>query len=196
MHIIIVGGGLAGLATYLQIRKRVDHLLPDLKITVLEKTLGSTSEPSRVAPSSFAGGYGIALNGLRVIYKLNQDLYKAVREEGYLVNNFEFRTSGNTGLGRLGEPAGPTAPSFDGPPTGTLMIDRSTFWSTVRRFVPDQDVRGGAQVRSVDVESGVVQLGDGTVLKGDLVIGADGLRSAVRKSVIDDGEPGRDPEFQ
>ena len=188
MHIVIVGGGIAGLSTYVHLQKHLaSH--PDLKITILERSDVAIDSSTAETTSRFRGGLGVAPNGLRVLRELDAGLYTKIKEQGYMVHDFEFRTSGARSLGFW------PGSSTSEPELGTLMIDRTALWRTLRVAVPDGAIRTGCKVASVDVD-GSIQLESGETIEADIVIGADGVRSVVRQSVVDAGEPGQEPEFQ
>ncbi|MFO0628332.1 MAG: FAD-dependent monooxygenase [Polyangiales bacterium] len=72
-----------------------------------------------------------------------------------------------------------------------VAIHRARLQHALRRSVPDASVHLGRAVRAArDEADGVVAvLDDGTEVRGDVLVAADGLRSAVRKQVVGDGEP-------
>lgn len=54
----------------------------------------------------------------------------------------------------------------------------------------------GVRISRVDADNATVELVDGTVYKGDLLIGADGLHSAVRAAAVKDNTPPIDSCWQ
>ena len=75
--------------------------------------------------------------------------------------------------------------------SGMMVVHRSQLHGALLAALVDGSVRLGAEVTGfTDQADGVaVTLAGGEVVEGDFLVGADGLRSAVRKGVIGDGEP-------
>ena len=183
MKIIIIGAGLAGIVSYLHLRK---HLPPDTEITILER---HASEAQNAAPSTFAGALGVGPNGMRVLRQLDPTLHARVQAAGAEVRQFELRTAGGWSLGLW--PAG----SGDVVKQGTVMIVRRQLWEILKEELGAEVVKEGVKVMEVRQEGEVILEG-GERIKADLIIGADGFRSISRAAVIDEGEKGRDVEFQ
>jgi 2-polyprenyl-6-methoxyphenol hydroxylase-like FAD-dependent oxidoreductase len=74
---------------------------------------------------------------------------------------------------------------------GVSFVHRGDLQAALLTKFGTQGLRLGCEVRGfVDGEASVeVALNDGTVATGDLLLGADGLRSAVRRRLLGDGEP-------
>jgi len=72
-----------------------------------------------------------------------------------------------------------------------MIAHRAELHSTLLGMLGRDFVRWGMEVTSVeqDARSVWVCLASGERLRGELLIGADGLRSAVRRSLLADGEP-------
>ena len=190
MHVLIIGCGLSGLSLYLHLRKLLPPA-PATKITILERHASTKSLARDTTPSTFAGALGLAPNGFRILRKLDPDLAARVEARGVMVQDFEFRTSGDRSLGLW--PAVDSSGRQKG--DGTIMITRKGLWDVLRAEVGEGVIREGEKVVSVDVD-GKVKLEGGEVLWGDLVVGADGAQSAARQAVIAEGEEGREVEFQ
>lgn len=184
--IVIVGAGIAGLSTYLQLRKHLPSSF-EYSVTILERhAIPSTQDESA---STLGGGLGISPNGMRILRRLNPAIHAEVERTGMRCTTFDLRTCGARCLGAGW--AGSTHPTTE----ATVMIDRKSFWSVLRRHVPDNVVREGCRVLEVSGD-GLVKLDGGETLKADLIIGADGLRSIVRRCVLDGDEEGIEPVFQ
>lgn len=168
MHAIIVGGGIAGPLAALALQKA------GIRATVLERR----ADPAPAAGSWFT----IAPNGLA-----------ALREADALdvLRCAAVPTRRNIMVGATGRPLGAIAigaPLEDGTPA--LSLKRSLaahllLAETERRGI---EVRRGAHVIAVDTtaDAASVVLAGGERLTADVVIGADGIRSAVRAAVDPD----------
>lgn len=169
-NILIVGGGVAGLASALALKKAgIDSVVlearsPDETTSGVFLTLGS--------------------NGLDALRTLDADA--RVREAGFPTPTITLRSG--TGR-RLGEtPISGTAP--DAIPSVT--IKRSDLYAALRDEVTERGLgieygrklvdvrRAGEGVRAV--------FADGSEVEGDAIIGADGVHSTVRR-LIDSGAP-------
>src|SRR3954451_8653747 len=158
MRAVVVGGGIGGLACAIALRKR------GCEVEVLEQ-----------APQFAEIGAGLSLwpNALRALDELG--LGEAVREHAYPDRAAGIRTDRGRWLSRTD--------------TGTLesrfgqvaMVHRASLLEALRDALPADVLRPGVRVRSVD-ERGVVTHSDGES-SGDVVVGADGLRSAVRTAL-------------
>lgn len=159
--ILIVGGGIAGLG--------LCGFLADLGIeaTVLEQ-----------APAWERVGWGIGLwgNGLAALDALGAG--EQARERGTVPDTFSIRGRGGEELASVGLPGEDTF----------LVIHRADLHAALRETVPDDCVRTGAKVTSVEEtgEGVSVTLADGTEERAAAVIGADGIGSTVREKVFDD----------
>lgn len=168
MRVIIVGGGIGGLCTYLSLKK---HLPQDTSITIYE------SYPSA---STVGGGLGLAPNGLRALSKLSADVAERISSVGIHAPYITFRNSAGTLLGRY------TSGRKERYGFDQVMLARSAVHDSLLQDVPHDAIKWGYKTRDVrEVEGGVeVVFEDGQVERADLVIGADGVHSTVRKAVI------------
>lgn len=72
-----------------------------------------------------------------------------------------------------------------------MMYHRMDIHDTLRKYAtrPDSsgepaEIRTSASVIACDPDAGTVILKDGTTIRGDIIIGADGIKSALRKEVL------------
>lgn len=171
---LIIGGGMAGPVTAMALRKA------GIDATVYE------------AYDRGADGVGafltLAVNGLAALRTL--DLHTLVRDKGFATPRTKLSMGNGKQLGEL---------AFGSPlPDGTQnqTITRSALYGAFR----DEAVRRGVPIeygkRLVSAEStsdGVVAtFADGSTAHGDLLVGADGLRSVTRR-IIDPAAP--DPRY-
>ncbi|KAJ7672186.1 hypothetical protein DFH06DRAFT_1124121 [Mycena polygramma] len=175
MKIIIVGGGIGGIAAYHALRKHLADASPPVSIVVLEAHQSIVS-----APSVIGGGLGLAPNGLRAIASICPDAATYIGERGFPGEIMTFRNSRGKLLGRFR--AGRKARYG----LGELMLPRATVHDALLRELRPGAVAWGAKVRYVkeDGEGVDVTLDDGTVERADFVIGADGVRSIVREAIF------------
>ncbi|KAJ7236263.1 hypothetical protein B0H12DRAFT_1204511 [Mycena haematopus] len=175
MKIIIVGGGIGGIAAYHALRKHLADASPPVTILVLEshKNIASTS-------SAIGGGLGLAPNGLRAISLISPDAAAYIEERGFPGEVMTFRNSKGTLLGRfrVGRKARYGL--------GELMLPRATVHDALLQELRPGAVAWDHKVRCVkEDQDGVdVTLENGTVERADLVIGADGVRSVVREAIF------------
>jgi 2-polyprenyl-6-methoxyphenol hydroxylase-like FAD-dependent oxidoreductase len=155
---IVVGGGIAGIASAIALRRR------GWDVEVLEQ-----------APSFGEVGAGISLwpNALSALDVLG--VGEVVRDQSVLEGSAGIRDQRGRWLSRsdvavLRERFGDVA-----------MVHRTTLLDVLRSALPDECLHAGVSVQQVSAE-GVVTCADHE-LRGDLVLGADGLRSTVRTSV-------------
>jgi 3-hydroxybenzoate 6-monooxygenase len=174
LNLLVAGGGIGGLAAA-YVLARSGH-----QVTVLEQShaFGEIGAGIQLGPN---------------IFKMFE--YLGLTEA---VNRVAFFP---TGLGmndvRTGErvirvPLGETALAEYGYPYGVIYrVDMHNVFLDACKALPNVTLRTSAKVESFAQDaSGVrVQLTGGETLKGDALIGADGLWSRVREAVVGDGKP-------
>lgn len=167
---LIIGGGVAGPVTAMALQKA------GIDATVHE------------AYDRTADGVGafltLAVNGIAALGAL--DLHHLVRDRGFATPKMSIGMGGGKSLAEFG--FGAALP--DG--TGTLTITRAELYGLLR----DEAVRRGVRVEygkrlvaaAPDRDGVTATFADGTTARADLLVGADGLRSAVR-TIIDPHAP-------
>lgn len=193
MRVVIVGGGIGGLAIYLFFQK----LLPSspessLEIIVYEshdarirsQHAGNPidGDTAALVPDTVGGALGIAPNGLRVLGDLSQALLKAIANHGYTVSHFWLQSARGWNLARL------PATDHGNPQLPTILISRQALWNLLRDRVPDSAIvhRTVLGVTCAQSQRPRISFADGAAeVEADLVIGADGVRSVVRKAVLE-----------
>ena len=167
---LIVGGGVAGPVTAIALQKA------GIDATIYEEY------------GRGADGVGafltLAVNGIAALGAL--DLHSLVRDKGFATTKMSLGLGGRKPMAEFG--FGAALP--DG--TSTLTITRAELYGTLR----DEAVRRGIRVEygkrlvsATPTGAGVTAtFADGTTAQGDLLVGADGLRSAVR-TIIDPNAP-------
>lgn len=169
MKALVVGGGLAGPVTAMALRK-----------AGIESTVYEAYDRSADGVGAFLT---LAVNGLAALRVL--DLHTLVREQGFDTPTMRLALGGRPlaefGFGR---------PLPDG--TVNQTITRAAIYGVLR----DEAVRRGVPVEygkrlvnaTRDGDGVTATFADGTTAHGDLLIGADGLRSTTR-TLIDPNAP-------
>ena len=174
MDILIVGAGIGGLTAAAFLLKK-GH-----KVRVFEQ-----------APQLGEVGAGIQMsaNAVKVLDELG--LRPVIEPLAVRPKSFEFRRFDDGELLHT-IPLGPTHEARHGKPY--FQIHRADLHAALVAAVRALDAGAiTVNARVVGVEEGVdgvkVTLADGQVVGGDLVVGADGIKSVVRKFVLGDDEP-------
>ena len=179
MKIIIVGAGIGGLSVYLALKKHLTGSIT-LSITLVE----AYSSPSQHVYSLLGNGLGLAPNGLRAIASITSGAVPYIYAHGYTKgSSMTFRNAKGKHLGTMGLGM---AQRYG---YSMTMLPRAIVHEALLKEVDARDIRWGIRVVAVrefdDGEGGiVVQYEDGTEEVADLVIGADGVRSLVKRSLF------------
>ena len=163
MRALIVGGGPAGMTAAIALGRRGIESV----VVELQKELRPV-------------GVGLALQNspLRALNELG--LVDAVVGRGYVIDAVNFCAPDGEVLHRIAPPS-----LVEGKP-GTVALARAALGEVLEdalRAVPEAELRLGTTVAAVD-PSGEATLSDGTTQHFDLVVGADGLYSTVRRLVM------------
>eukprot|EP00519_Triparma_laevis_P009602 CAMPEP_0182499818 /NCGR_PEP_ID=MMETSP1321-20130603/7968_1 /TAXON_ID=91990 /ORGANISM="Bolidomonas sp., Strain RCC1657" /LENGTH=524 /DNA_ID=CAMNT_0024704067 /DNA_START=50 /DNA_END=1621 /DNA_ORIENTATION=- len=175
MKVLIAGAGVGGLSLGCALKKQ-----PGVEVTVLEKT----SEFKR-----FGGPIQLASNALQILKEMDADVYGKVQAK--------FTNTGDKTNGIKDGVRDEWYAKFD---LGTPAVDRNMPYTGVIDRPDLQEilleklqgnVKNGAGVESYERHDGgvKVKMDDGTVIDGDVLIGADGIWSNVRASMRE--EPAR-----
>ncbi|WP_151479413.1 FAD-dependent monooxygenase [Streptomyces albicerus] len=163
MRAIVVGAGIGGLAATLSLR-RAGH-----EVTLAEQTSQFTE---------IGAGIQLAPNATRVLRRL--DLLDTVAAQAVHPSHLTFRTWSDGAeicrylLGREAEE------EFGAP---YLLLHRADLHQALAAAVPPRSVRLNTAVVGIDQddESACVTTASGERLRADLVVAADGIRSAARQ---------------
>jgi 2-polyprenyl-6-methoxyphenol hydroxylase-like FAD-dependent oxidoreductase len=177
MKIIIVGGGIGGLAAYLALEKYLAEVSPSTTIKVYE----SHDDPTSTT-TTMGGGLGLAPNGLRAMSALCDAAAKNITTTSFQFPTMTFRNAHGTLLGRYAT-GRKERYGFD-----QVYLARASVHDALVKEVPESAVEWGRKVIRVrETQDGVeVEFEDGNVEDADLVIGADGVKSTVRKAIFGD----------
>jgi 2-polyprenyl-6-methoxyphenol hydroxylase-like FAD-dependent oxidoreductase len=163
---LIVGAGVAGLTQAIALRRYgIDSLIFDQADDVVRNQTGS--------------GLHLGYNATRALEHL--DLLDGLVEQGGPVGRFEFKTYEGKHLG--------TTPGLEG--ELALGVLRPVLHEYLVNAVGTDKLQYGAElVRFEQDNDGVTaHFADGRTARGDVLVGADGLRSVVRTQLLGESEP-------
>ncbi|MEQ1908148.1 MAG: FAD-dependent monooxygenase [Vicinamibacterales bacterium] len=170
MHVLIVGGGIGGLTLAVALAQK-GHVT-----RVLERS-------RTLAPA----GAGLALqpNAMTVLAALG--LAGAVVAAGQKVARAAILDRSGRALGAEVDMTSLGA-RFGAP---IVAIHRARLHGVLRDVVGEAALTLGTEVVQVDssVSGATVRCQDGQSFEADVVVGADGLHSTIRRQLLDDGEP-------
>ncbi|KAL6652883.1 hypothetical protein ACP70R_011808 [Stipagrostis hirtigluma subsp. patula] len=173
-EVVIVGGGIAGLATALALRRAGVASRGGRGVVVLERhaELRATGAALTIFPNGW-----FALRALGVAHKLTSryDSYKTSK-----VTNLEtgatqvFRFAGNKDSGQE---------------LGVRPVDRKALLEALAEELPPGTIRFSSKLVSIDTvpaagdssKTVVLRLNDGTIIRAKVLIGCDGVHSVVAR---------------
>jgi 2-polyprenyl-6-methoxyphenol hydroxylase-like FAD-dependent oxidoreductase len=164
--VLIIGGGIAGLAAALSLRHYgIDSLVFERADDLRKTQVGS--------------GLHMSYNATRAFKHL--DLMDGLLPLGAPVERFEFRTSDNKHIG--------TTPKMEG--ELAIGVLRPLLHDYLATALGDDSVRAGAEFTRFEQDGAGVtaHFAGGGQARGDVLVGADGLRSVVRAQLLGDSEP-------
>ncbi|KAJ7212862.1 FAD/NAD(P)-binding domain-containing protein [Mycena haematopus] len=167
LNVAIVGAGIGGLAAAVSLRRNGHH------IRIFESSQIKTE---------VGAGIGLQRNAVRILERFgcSRENLKPVAFDGIVV--FDAKTGDSTSLQWL-------IPRTDGTPD--LSCHRSDLHDELKRLAigegegPPSQLFLDSKVVACDPEAGTVTLRSGEIYQADVVIGADGVHSAVRASILD-----------
>jgi salicylate hydroxylase len=172
MHVLICGAGIGGLAA------AHTCLKAGFEVTLLEQAQ---------ALHEIGAGVQISSNGTKVLSDIG--LRDAIDAVGVRSQSFHVLTY-ETGEPIAEFPLGETASSHYG--DIFYQLHRADLVDALSAALPDGILRFGARVDRIeqDADGAHAILEDGEAVRGDVVIGADGIHSAVRRSMglVDDAQ--------
>lgn len=178
MKVIIMGAGVAGLASAIALSKWVDE---PPSVTIVEV---------RPEPSSIGGAVGLTPNALRCLSRLGVLSHIRQHQYGAEIDKIELFTI-YTGA-RLGEISftGDTGNGVGDPTFKGLRIMRADLLQCLAETASALDniqiEYGCKAVQLRESDSNItVKFDNGTSLDGDILIGCDGIHSFVRSTLVD-----------
>jgi 2-polyprenyl-6-methoxyphenol hydroxylase-like FAD-dependent oxidoreductase len=172
-HVLINGAGLAGLS---------------LAIALAKRNIRSTLFEIRAAPTTMGGAIALAPNALRV-FDQTIGIYEQIRMAGFEYEYIEFYSEDGW---RLGGVMNSNREEYGYP---ALRITRPAIVEALLKCTNDYadliTIRWNSAInKTVENNAGVeVTLEDGSTVRGDIVVGADGVHSKIREYVLGDEAP-------
>ncbi|MBB5801384.1 2-polyprenyl-6-methoxyphenol hydroxylase-like FAD-dependent oxidoreductase [Saccharothrix ecbatanensis] len=166
LNVVIAGGGVGGLTLAGMLTQRGAH------VTILER-----------APE-MRHGFGLTMwpNAFRALRLVGGDKqYDAVVEVSQKLDNLVYRLGNGLKVADI-DLVGTLVKKYGEPGYAVLRVELLEALASVA----GADVRYGAEVTRATAD-GRVTLSTGEIIKGDIVIGADGVGSMVRKSLLPPG---------
>ena len=163
MRVLIAGGGIGGLTTAIALRHQ------GIDVLVLEQA---------EVMAEIGAGIQIAANAAIVLRELG--LEAAIRSVGVKPQSYDYRDL-RSGRMLYQAPLGDEAAKRYGAPM--YNIHRADLVQILSDAVPAEAKRFGARVAGVsqDADGVEVRLENGDAVRGDVLIGCDGIHSAVRR---------------
>jgi salicylate hydroxylase len=174
LHLIIAGGGIGGLAAA-YVLARDGH-----RVTVLEQS---------AAFGEIGAGIQLGPNIFRMFEYLG--LTRAIEDVAFFPAGLGMNDV-RTGEKVVRVPLGDTARAAYGFPYGVIYrADLHQVFLDACKALPGITLRTSSKVESVSQDgTGVrARLASGDTIEGDALVGADGLWSRIRESVVGDGKP-------
>ena len=167
--VVVAGAGIGGLTTALALHRA------GCEVRVVERA-------GDLKP--IGAGLHLWSNAMRVLARLG--LAEELEQRASVMARAEFRRWRGDLLASW--PIGDIGRELGAP---TLQISRRDLHAVLQAALPPGVLRLDARVRAYDSHGDgvVVRLADGSVERGDALVGADGIRSAVRAQLLGDGAP-------
>ena len=163
MRVLIAGGGIGGLTTAIALRHQ------GIDAFVLEQAK---------VPTEIGAGIQIAANAAIVLRELG--LENAMQAVGVKPQSYDYRDL-RTGKMLYQAPLGDEAAGRYGAPM--YNVHRADLIKILSDAIPQETKRFGARVVEVsqDADAVEVKLQDGDSVRGDVLVGCDGIHSIVRQ---------------
>jgi 2-polyprenyl-6-methoxyphenol hydroxylase-like FAD-dependent oxidoreductase len=166
VHVLIIGAGIAGLTAAIALRKvGIDSIVFEQATDLSKTQLGS--------------GLSLGYNVTRAFRHLG--LLDELTELGAPITALQFTTNKGRHVGTGRELEGELA----------LGVIRPRFHEFLARTLGEDEVQTGSKLERFEQdETGVTaHFVDGEAVRGDILLGADGMHSVVRKQLLGESEP-------
>jgi 2-polyprenyl-6-methoxyphenol hydroxylase-like FAD-dependent oxidoreductase len=185
MKIVVIGAGISGLGTAISLRKYLQpQLKEDLEVKVYDeanvKPAGVPDygwhDHSDIKQKSQGAAISLQANAFKVLRDLDPNLADRVYAAGLPCRGFTWKTASDWVLGHEDLDA--------------HLISRPLLIDCLQHALPDGIVQYRT-VSGVTMKKGVkptIHFGDGGEETADLVVGADGIRSPLRKALFGQAE--------
>lgn len=158
----VVGGGIGGLT---------------VGVALLKKGFDVHIYEAAKSYAHVGGGHWLYANALDTLRKINPEIPVDMAALGKRFDGFCFKTVGGQTL--LFETTGPYTPSPDLAP---IVMHRADIIGQLAKRVPAERLHFGKRLKQCT--SDTLTFEDGTEVKADIIIGADGIHSVVRREVL------------
>jgi 2-polyprenyl-6-methoxyphenol hydroxylase-like FAD-dependent oxidoreductase len=191
MKIIIVGAGVSGLSTYLQLRKQLPAFSTHT-VLIFESQKPRESSDTRASGPSLTkvealtdstavvgNTIGLTSNGVRLLKYIDTELYETFKMRGYVSKTYKFKTARGHNLAVMSAGDGRSPEEF------TISCPRYSLWRCLHEVVGEENIQH-RKVVEVDLDGikPIVRFENGGEEVADLVIGADGVRSVVKSAIF------------
>jgi 2-polyprenyl-6-methoxyphenol hydroxylase-like FAD-dependent oxidoreductase len=161
----VMGGGIGGLAAAVALR---------------EIGVDATVHERAAALEPVGAGISLWPNATRVLERLG--VLDALLPEAGAIRGFSIRSPSGDTLNRAG---------FDGYATPAICAHRADLIAALADRLPRDSIVLDHELVAMRADEGGVDAAfrDGDVVRADIAVGADGIRSTVRAYILDDGPP-------
>jgi 2-polyprenyl-6-methoxyphenol hydroxylase-like FAD-dependent oxidoreductase len=186
MQVAIIGAGIGGLSTYLWLKELLPHqedhdiMIYESQQSAKPRVTCDNPDFTPVAPDAEGSTLILDPSGLKVLQRLGDEVFHNVVGTGAPISSHWYRSS--RGFSLTNTPAGELEPER----MTCVAISRQGLWNCLRRRIPDYAIQIAQFSEVVAGGSGkIIRFNDGTYsVTADVVIGADGVNSVVRKAVL------------